>query len=157
MPRYSSLPNVGLYLEQVTKYVNGLLAPLSFPEVTPSMVSNYVKKGVIDAPVKKQYYPEQLAYIIFICVGKSVMAIDDIAEVYKLQKDIYSCDVAYDYFCLEFENMLAYIAGLKDTVDNIGTTNTELKNMLRSVITSAAHLIFSSFSLEQFRNGKSII
>ncbi len=151
LPRYSELPKVGLYLEQVTKYVNGILSPLGIPELTSSMISNYVKKGVVDSPVKKLYYPEHIAYILFVGVGKSVMSIDDISYIYTLQKSIYSCGVAYDYFCMEFENMLAYTAGIKNTVDNVGVTNTELKTVLRNVIICVTNLLFVENSLREFR------
>ena len=56
LPVYAELPNMGLYLEQVTKYINGQLSPLGFPEVTSSMISNYVKKGVVSAPVRKHTF-----------------------------------------------------------------------------------------------------
>ncbi len=151
LPRYQEIPDVGLYLEQTSKYISDYYAPLSEIGLTSSMISNYVKKGVIDSPVKKMYYAEHLAYLIFICVGKSVMSIDDISDFYKIQKRIYPCDVAYDYFCMEFENMLGYTAGIKETLDSVGTTNTELKTALRSVIASAAHLVFARESLRQFR------
>ena len=42
LPRYTQIPDVGLYLEQVVRYVNAHLAPLGEPELTSSMVSNYV-------------------------------------------------------------------------------------------------------------------
>ena len=45
LPRYTQIPDVGLYLEQVVRYVNAHLAPLGEPELTSSMVSNYVKQG----------------------------------------------------------------------------------------------------------------
>ena len=53
LPRYAQIPEVGLYLEQVVRYINARLAPLGEPELTGSMVSNYVKKGIISHPVKK--------------------------------------------------------------------------------------------------------
>ena len=68
LPRYTEIPNVGLYLEQATKYVCEYLAPLGEFSLTPSMISNYVKKGLIDNPVKKQYNREQIAYLIFIAL-----------------------------------------------------------------------------------------
>ena len=40
LPRYEQIPNVGLYLEQVVRYVNAHLAPLGESELTSSMVSN---------------------------------------------------------------------------------------------------------------------
>ena len=53
LPRYEQIPNVGLYLEQVVRYVNAHLAPLGESELTSSMVSNYVKQGLIPSPIKK--------------------------------------------------------------------------------------------------------
>lgn len=34
LPRYEQIPNVGLYLEQVVRYVNAHLAPLGESELT---------------------------------------------------------------------------------------------------------------------------
>ena len=154
LPRYNELPDVGLYLEQVTKYINAVLSPLGFAEMTSSMISNYVKKGVIDSPVKKLYYREHIAYLIFVGVGKSVVSIDDISEIYSLQKTVYPCDVAYNYFCMEFENVLMHLAGLKDNLDNVGVTNTDLKALLRSLIISASNLIFVMSSIDEYRKEK---
>ena len=61
LPRYREIPNVGLYLDQVVKYINENLEPLHL-SITPSMLSNYVKKGYIASPIKKQYYAEQIRY-----------------------------------------------------------------------------------------------
>ena len=67
LPRYHEIPNVGLYLEQATKYVCEYLAPLGEYTLTPSMISNYVKKGLIANPVKKQYGRDHIAYRPGIC------------------------------------------------------------------------------------------
>ncbi len=45
LPPYHEIPDVGLYLDQVTRYINDSLQPLGQPPVTSSMLSNYVKKG----------------------------------------------------------------------------------------------------------------
>ena len=43
-PKYEEIPDVGLFLEQVTKYVSGFLEPLGDTiTITSSMISNYVK------------------------------------------------------------------------------------------------------------------
>lgn len=47
LPRYNDIPNVGLYLEQVVKYISEYLEPLGNFSLTFSMVSNYVKKGLL--------------------------------------------------------------------------------------------------------------
>ena len=40
IPRLHEIPDVGLYLEQVTRYVNGVLEGCGIPPLTASMVSN---------------------------------------------------------------------------------------------------------------------
>lgn len=55
LPRYAQIPEVGLYLEQVVRYINARLAPLGEPELTGFMVSNYVKQKLVPAPLKAVY------------------------------------------------------------------------------------------------------
>ncbi|MBE6991163.1 MAG: DUF1836 domain-containing protein [Ruminococcaceae bacterium] len=142
LPRYNELPNMGLYLDQVTKYINGYITPLGLAEITPSMVSNYVKKGVVTAPVKKQYNADQIAYLMFVTIGKTVLSIENITQLFSMQKLVYDAPTAYDYFCCEFENILRYISGLKDNLDRIGQTDTDEKDMLRSVIIALSNVIY---------------
>lgn len=144
IPRYQEIPDVGLYLEQTTRYINSFLVPLGCQEITSSMVSNYVKKGYIASPVKKQYYAEQIAYLIFIAIAKQVLSMENIDRLFRMQKRTYSAQVAYDYFCQELENMLQYIFGRKDAVEEVGSTASEAKKMLRSAIIAVAHIIYLS-------------
>ena len=142
LPRYQEIPNVGLYLEQTVKYINECLLPLTEEALTPSMVSNYVKRGLVDNPQKKQYSREQIAYLIFIAVVKNVLSMDEIRLIITLQKRTYSAQRAYDYFCLELENVLAYTLGQKEELDTIGEENTDEKIMLRNVIITASLRIY---------------
>ena len=148
MPRYREIPDVGLYLDQTVKYINRFLAPLGCVEITSSMVSNYVKKGYIRSPEHKQYDAEQIAYLFFISIAKSVLRMEHIARMFEMQRSTYSGEVAYDYFCDELENMLHFIFGLKDGLDQIGSTDTEAKTMLRSTITAVAHIIYLNSQFE---------
>jgi len=142
MPRYHELPNVGLYLEQTAKYINSFLLPLGCMEITTSMISNYVKKKLIDGPVKKQYYADQIAYLFFIAIAKNVLSMEHIQELFNRQKESYGNQIAYDYFCSELENHIFYLFGMKDTIDKIGTTSSATKVMLKSVLISASHIIY---------------
>lgn len=141
MPRFYELPNVGLYLDQTTKYINGFLEPLGCVSITPSMISNYVKKGLIANPVKKQYNAEQIAYLFFIAVAKNALSMEDIQKLLDIQKREYEPQVAYDYFCTELENMLYYVFGIKESIDKVGVTNTEVKKMCSGLITAVSHII----------------
>ena len=150
LPRYREIPDVGLYLDQTVKYINRYLAPLGCMEITASMVSNYVKKGYIASPVHKKYDAEQIAYLFFIALAKSVISMDNIARLFEMQKKSYAPEVAYDYFHMELVNVLEYTFGLKDEMEEVGTTSTELKKMLRCVIVAVAHIIYLSDQLDRF-------
>ncbi len=147
LPRYNEIPNVGLYLEQVVKFINGCIIPLGCQQITSSMISNYVKQGLISPPIKKQYYAEQIAYLIFMGIGKSVLSMESIEQLFALQKAVYTAETAYNYFCLELENMLAVVCGIKEEPEAIGVTDTEEKDMLRDVILAVSNLLYVNYCL----------
>ena len=136
LPLYHEIPDVGLYLEQVTKYINDCLSPLMQAEMTGSMISNYVKKGLIASPVRKQYSREQIAYLIYIAVVKSVL------PMVSIQRNTYSSERAYDYFCRELVNVLEYVFERKSELTDAGTENTDEKIMLRNTIITVAHKVY---------------
>lgn len=144
LPRYSEIPNVGLYLEQVAKYVNGYLEPLGCMELTTSMISNYVKKGIVSNPIKKQYYAEQIAYLFFIAVAKNVLSIENTHIILKMQKEVYDSETAYDYFCEKFERMLRYVFYGEDIVPLSSERNYQVKNILQSTLFAVAHIVYLS-------------
>lgn len=139
LPRYGEIPNVGLYLEQVAKYIGDCLGPLGDVNITASMISNYVKRGMVANPVKKQYYRAQIAYLIFIAATKNVLSLDNITCLMDMQRASYENQVAYDYFCRELENIIAYVFGVKDTLDNVGSDASDERTMLRNTIITVAH------------------
>jgi len=148
LPRYQEIPNVGLYLEQATKYVCEYLAPLGEYSLTPSMISNYVKKGLIANPVKKQYGREQIAYLFFIAVAKSVLSLDALTGFIQLQQRTYTLPKAYDYFCDEFENLLQFTFELKDTIEMSGQDNTDEKRLLFTCLVAAVQKVYLEKCLE---------
>ena len=148
LPRYQEIPNVGLYLEQATKYVCEYLAPLGEYSLTPSMISNYVKKGLIANPVKKQYGREQIAYLFFIAVAKSVLSLDALTGFIQLQQRTYTLPKAYDYFCEEFENLLQFTFELKDTIEMSGQDNTDEKRLLFTCLVAAVQKVYLEKCLE---------
>ena len=145
LPRYRELPDVGLYLEQVARYVNRYMI-LNGNELTPSMVSNYVKQKLIPGPVKKSYGADAIAYLLFLSYTKMVVPLGDIHFMIDIQKDSYGLAVAYDYFCEEFENLLQYVYGIRANPVRVGSDDTEEKELMRSALLSVAHKIF----LEQY-------
>lgn len=142
IPRYDEIPDVGLYLEQTTKYISEFLAPLEDISITSSMISNYVKKKLVANPIKKQYSRDQIAYLTYIAVAKTVLSLEQVAMLIEMQKKTYDSKVAYNYFCAEFENVLAYVFGWKESLDTTGVECSDEKLMLRNMIITVAHKIY---------------
>ena len=74
LPRYKEVPDVGFYLDQTVKYISNVFAVVPDMEITSSMISNYVKKGIIDRPTKKD------------SVSRKFMTEDDLSKIIKTVK-----------------------------------------------------------------------
>ena len=147
---------MGLYLEQVTRYINSVLEPLGYIEITNSMISNYVKKGLVASPVKKQYDANQIIHLIVIAILKNVVSLENINELFCRQVKVYTDEVAYDYFCQELENLLQFQFGLKDSVDDVGVTSSFEKTMLRSAIIAVSHVIYLNCCFQVIAENRTI-
>lgn len=149
LPRYDELPDDGFYLEQAARYISECLSAVQDAAVTGSMISNYVKKGMIANPVRKQYLRDHLAYLIFIAAAKNALSMDEISMLVKLQKNSYGNRRAYDYFCCEFENVLGFVFGAKNAMDSIGGDETDERMLLRDAIITIAHKIYLNHCLQR--------
>lgn len=154
LPRYQEIPDVGLYLEQTTKYINGYLKPLGCMEITTSMLSNYVKKGLVPNPIKKQYFAEHIAYLFFVTIAKTIISLEDVSLMLEMQKQSYSVPIAYDYMCDELENMILYIFGFKKAMDKCGETTSEEKDILYSLCFSVAHMVHLNSRFKSIKEEK---
>lgn len=112
LPRMRDIPDVGLLLEQTTRLVNSYLEPLESIRLSSSMVSNYVKQKLISRPVKKMYYREQIANLLFIAIAKTVLPLDAIKQILERQRETCDTETAYNHFCSEFESTLQRIDSL---------------------------------------------
>ena len=126
----------------VLNYIEDFVEPFHDITITGSMISNYVKKGLIENPTKKQYYRDQIAYLIFIAFAKSVLSLENIRMLVEMQKKTYGNQRAYDYFCEEFENILQFVFNLKETLDNVGSDVSDEKVMLRNTIVTISHKLY---------------
>ena len=142
LPAYDAIPDVGLYLEQTAKYISDYLAPVCASPITGSMISNYVKKGLIKSPVRKQYSREQIAYLIFIAIGKLVLSMDDLLLMVEIQQRTYPSEIAYEYFRNELDTVLRFVFGRRGELDALGADAPDEKIMLRNVIITAAHKLY---------------
>ena len=140
LPRYQEIPNVGLYLEQTTRYIGECFETLLDGVITASMISNYVKRGLVSNPIKKQYSREQIAYLIYITAVKTVLSMEDIRLMLSIQKEVCNTQTAYDYFCDTLEDMLSCIAS-GQKIQTLPAEESEEQLMLHNTIVAVAHTI----------------
>lgn len=142
VPRYEELPSIALYLDQVLDTVNTALAYLEHDPLTKPMISNYIKNGALESPEKKRYSRDHLCYLILIDILKPVFTIHQIAALIRIQKKTYPLDVAYNFFCAEFENALAEAFQFTgNPLPTIETERTEQTILTRSMVLAAANRI----------------
>lgn len=88
IPRWEELPNIDLYLDQLVTLLEQYLEPYIGTKdgtiITKTMINNYVKQQVIQAPEKKKYNKNHIASLFVICVLKQVYSINDIYELIQL-------------------------------------------------------------------------
>ena len=148
MPRWSELPNVDLYLDQVVNLINSTLSPYIFLNndtkkeniqvLTKTMINNYVKNNLIEAPEKKLYSKIQLAKLFVICILKQVYSMNDIKTLISIALENTTAEEKYDSFCDLFEECLRCTFNQKDFVDN----NTDNSHLLKYVLLSCSYKIY---------------
>lgn len=82
-----SIPNIELYMDQVTSFIDGQLEASKRNEddklLTKTMINNYTKNDLLPPPVKKKYSKEHLLCLIFIYYLKNILSINDIHSILK--------------------------------------------------------------------------
>lgn len=107
IPRWDDLPAIQLYMDQVVELINTSLESWNVSGealLTPSMVNNYVKMGLLAAPEKKKYSRQHLAYLIMICLLKQIMPISDIRIFIESQIKFKDCEELLNSFAQIYEN-----------------------------------------------------
>ena len=148
LPRWNELPNIDLYLDQVVNLINSTLSPYIFLNndkkkeniqvLTKTMINNYVKNNLIEAPEKKQYSKIQLAKLFVICILKQVYSMQDISILISIALENTSAEEKYNSFCNLFEEALRCTFNQKEFID----TNADNSNLLRYVLLSCSYKIY---------------
>ncbi len=80
--RPEDLPNISLYMDQVTTFMDEQLASTKRHEedkiLTKTMINNYAKNHLLPSPDKKRYTKEHLLMLLFIYYFKNILSISDI-------------------------------------------------------------------------------
>ena len=91
--RPSLLPNIDLYMDQVTTFMDEHLQNSKRYEddkiLTKTMINNYAKNNLLPAPEKKKYTKEHIMVLMFIYYFKNILSIGDIQSILNPLTDRY--------------------------------------------------------------------
>ena len=104
LPAYAEIPDVGLYLEQVVKYINSFFCDFEEMKITNSMVSNYVKSKLVSNPHKKMYSRDQIAVLFFIAIAKNVLSMEYIRICLQERTTLSTIEEAYAAFAKKMQD-----------------------------------------------------
>lgn len=156
MPRYDDLPRLGLYLEQVTSYLNQTFDGLAPLRISTGTVSSYVKRGIVGHSHQRQYDRDQLAALIFMAACRRVATFDDLRFLLQVQARNHDLAAAYDYFCARLEEDYQYVFGLRADLPAIGTDDSDEKAALDKLLWMVAcHLYWHSYLNQARQNHNS--
>lgn len=149
LPRYNEIPRIELYMDQLIGYLDEQLRPLYGPAekiITPSMVNNYVKQGMIAAPRGKKYARTHIAQLLVIGVLKQTFSIGEINRLIEQQIASFETDVAYDYFCTALENACHALFASKPAAPATLTSGNDTGDFERDlVIASSAAVAYTLY------------
>jgi hypothetical protein len=133
---WALIPDLGLYMDQVITYIEQQLEPLygeaAQSLLTPSMINNYVKTGLLDRPQGKKYYRSHLALLMMIVTLKPVASMDDIARL-TARKESQTVEQLYGQFRRMQEQVFRSIS-----------IDPEAGPLLYAVTATAYHLVTES-------------
>lgn len=150
IPRWNELPNVDLYMDQILTFINSSLSECikngeneekeKNQILTKTMINNYVKNNILEAPVKKKYSKTQCAKLFVICVLKQVFSMNEISSLINIALESTDISHAYNSFCSLFEEAIKSTFEKKE-FSKVDTSN-EKRYLLKSVLLACSYKIY---------------
>ncbi|MDE6590117.1 MAG: DUF1836 domain-containing protein [Oscillospiraceae bacterium] len=97
---WDGLPDIPLYMDQVVSYLARQTAAFGEGDgLTPAMINNYIKDGLLERANGKKYGQEHLAYLTAIGALKQVMSVREMKVLTTVGRELGEADKQYGYFC----------------------------------------------------------
>lgn len=146
-PRWASLPEIDLYMDQLIGFFEKKLAFLFSEDekgVTSTMINNYVKHKVIMPPVKKKYSREHIAYLFVVITLKKAFSMSEIKAFIEKMSKKKTANIAYDSFCGAVEDACEAVFEGRDVPKTEG-----VDPLLRSAALAVAFKLYSQSLLAE--------
>lgn len=181
--KWDLIPDINLYSEQVVQIINEALSgniilgrQIDFKKsyITPTMINNYVKRELIEAPENKRYTRIQIAKLLVISLLKQVYSTDEIVTFFKITYQAAPLQRAYTSFVRLFKESLraVFLEGdlLKEKDINEKKVNellekikkdkfvieTQEQSLLKNITLSIANKIYVDEYLRELEKRKKI-
>ncbi len=97
---WGSLPDIPLYMDQVVGYLSRQTAAFGEGDgLTPAMINNYIKDGLLERANGKKYGQEHLACLTAIGALKQVMSVREMKVLTTVGREMRAPEKQYEYFC----------------------------------------------------------
>lgn len=148
LPEWESIPDLGLYMEQVTvlmkQYLDYMPPELKEEQfITPSTINNYVRMKIMPEPRKKRYYRVHLAYLIVILTLKQSLSIPMIRELLPaLDQPESDMEAFYRMYAARHQVVAEYFvdqvrAAAAPILDHLQVSDMAVENVSDLIIASA--------------------
>ncbi len=149
LPSWDILPDIDLYMDQVvsvvTKYLDMPNSSIKFNKpLTPSMINNYVKLGIIPAPRQKKYSKIHLAYLLIVCTLKQTLDMSTIQQIIPVGIDENEVQKTYNSFVRNQHTAFNYVfsqtRAVADPIFTLEGNNQDRMNDLIMQVSVSANL-----------------
>ena len=138
--QWDQIPDLGLYMDQVISLITKYLEIYGsvtgqMRVITPSMINNYVKLGIIPVPVKKKYSKVHLAYLLIICTLKQTLEMSTIQRIIPVGLSEEEIRQTYNSFVKNQQKAFSYITqSIKSVADPILTLEGDNPDRINDLI-----------------------
>ena len=154
LPLWEELPEIELYMDQVislvSKYLEMYGSVTGHPRlITPSMINNYVKLGIIPAPIKKKYSKIHLCYLVILCTLKQTLDIHTIQQLIPIGLKEEEVKYTYNSFVKNQHKAFLHVTqNIKTVADPIFTLEGDNPDRINDLVmqVSASANIFKILS-----------
>lgn len=112
---WDDFPDIDLYMDQLINYMpRQQIASITEDRLTPAMVNNYIKAGLLERANGKRYSREHLAELTIICLLKQIISVKDAGLLFSKfpDKDVRSI---YEDYIGNLDTALTSVANRLDS------------------------------------------
>ena len=156
-PRWSELPDIPLYMDQVVEIIRKVLdifSDGSEPVITAPMINNYVRQKLIDPLVNKKYVKDHVAELIVLSLFKRSFSMQEIKSVILAMIDEYGMEEGYNLFCSELEEFMRISFAGDDSDITIVRKGDSTEVLLRLGLTSLFSKLLVQNRMETMQSSK---